>query len=126
VFGAMAYTIGKFGTGAILNLIAGSHLLRHRRAVRVRGAQHHRADMGFSISVPGLHQGRELLIVLGTSSSKALPSLMEADARLLQAGRRSSGPDRHSFNLDGTNICYDARTCSLRRRSVSISPLASS
>ena len=39
-FGAMAYTIGKFGTGALLQFDRPDRdVLRHRSAVRVRGAR---------------------------------------------------------------------------------------
>ena len=59
-FGAMAYTIGKFGTGAILQSgRADRDLLPHGGAVRVRGARHHRADRRvLDLQVPRLHQGR--------------------------------------------------------------------
>ena len=59
-FGAMAYTIGKFGTGAILNLIGlDRDVLSHGGAVRVRGAGHHRADGRLlDLQVHLLHQGR--------------------------------------------------------------------
>ena len=59
-FGAMAFTIGKFGTGAILNLIGPDRdVLSDGGAVRARGARHHRAHGRFlDLQVPRLHQGR--------------------------------------------------------------------
>ncbi len=59
-FGAMAFTIGKFGTGAILQSGRPDRdVLSHGCAVRVRGAGHHRAHGRFlDLQVPCLHQGR--------------------------------------------------------------------
>ncbi|WP_426406758.1 dicarboxylate/amino acid:cation symporter [Bradyrhizobium ganzhouense] len=107
-FGAMAYTIGKFGTGAILNLmglIATFYLTSALFVVVVLGTIARFA--GFSIFKFLAYIKDELLIVLGTSSSEsALPSLMEKLERL-GCSKSVVGlvvPTGYSFNLDGTNI----------------------
>jgi aerobic C4-dicarboxylate transport protein len=107
-FGAMAYTIGKFGTGAILNLIGliGTFYLTAVLFVFI--------VLGFIARLTGFSILRflgyikdELLIVLGTSSSEsALPQLMEKLQRL-GCSKSVVGlvvPTGYSFNLDGTNI----------------------
>jgi aerobic C4-dicarboxylate transport protein len=107
-FGAMAYTIGKFGTGAILNLIgliATFYLTAGLFVFIVLGLIARFA--GFSIFRFLAYIKDELLIVLGTSSSEsALPSLMEKLERL-GCSKSVVGlvvPTGYSFNLDGTNI----------------------
>ncbi|AWM01053.1 dicarboxylate/amino acid:cation symporter [Bradyrhizobium amphicarpaeae] len=107
-FGAMAYTIGKFGTGAILNLIgliATFYLTAALFVFVVLGIIARLA--GFSIFRFLAYIKDELLIVLGTSSSEsALPSLMEKLERL-GCSKSVVGlvvPTGYSFNLDGTNI----------------------
>src|SRR6202035_5581798 len=107
-FGAMAYTIGKFGTGAILNLvglIATFYLTAALFVFVVLGVI--ARMVGFSIVKFLAYIKDELLIVLGTSSSEsALPSLMEKLERL-GCSKSVVGlvvPTGYSFNLDGTNI----------------------
>ncbi|UVO33124.1 C4-dicarboxylate transporter DctA [Bradyrhizobium arachidis] len=107
-FGAMAYTIGKFGTGAILNLIgliATFYITAALFVIIVLGTIARFA--GFSIFKFIAYIKDELLIVLGTSSSEsALPSLMEKLERL-GCSKSVVGlvvPTGYSFNLDGTNI----------------------
>lgn len=107
-FGAMAFTIGKFGTGAILNLIgliATFYLTAALFVFLVLGIIARIA--GFSIFKFLAYIKDELLIVLGTSSSEsALPSLMEKLERL-GCSKSVVGlvvPTGYSFNLDGTNI----------------------
>src|SRR6201989_1983363 len=107
-FGAMAYTIGKFGTGAILNLvglIATFYLTAALFVFVVLGIIARMA--GFSIFRFLAYIKDELLIVLGTSSSEsALPSLMEK-LEPLGCSKPVVGlvvPTGYSFNLDGTNI----------------------
>ena len=107
-FGAMAYTSGKFGTGAILNLIgliATFYLTAALFVFVVLGIIARVA--GFSIFKFLAYIKDELLIVLGTSSSEsALPSLMEKLERL-GCSKSVVGlvvPTGYSFNLDGTNI----------------------
>src|SRR5664279_3910299 len=107
-FGAMAYTIGKFGTGAILNLIgliATFYLTAALFVFVVLGII--ARIVGFSIFKFLAYIKDELLIVLGTSSSEsALPTLMEKLERL-GCSKSVVGlviPTGYSFNLDGTNI----------------------
>ena len=107
-FGAMAYTIGKFGTGAILNLvglIATFYVTAALFVLVVLGII--ARIVGFSIFKFLAYIKDELLIVLGTSSSEsALPSLMEKLERL-GCSKSVVGlvvPTGYSFNLDGTNI----------------------
>ncbi|MGY8684411.1 dicarboxylate/amino acid:cation symporter [Bradyrhizobium sp. UFLA05-153] len=107
-FGAMAYTIGKFGTGAILNLIGLIATFYATAALFVFIVLGTIARVaGFSIFKFLAYIKDELLIVLGTSSSEsALPSLMEKLERL-GCSKSVVGlvvPTGYSFNLDGTNI----------------------
>src|SRR6202158_2191507 len=107
-FGAMAYTIGKFGTGAILNLIGLIATFYLAAGLFVFVVLRIIARMvGFSIFKFLAYIKDELLIVLGTSSSEsALPSLMEKLERL-GCSKSVVGlvvPTGYSFNLDGTNI----------------------
>ena len=107
-FGAMAYTIGKFGTGALLNLIGLIATFYVAAALFVFVVLGLIARMvGFSIFKFLAYIKDELLIVLGTSSSEsALPTLMEKLERL-GCSKSVVGlvvPTGYSFNLDGTNI----------------------
>ena len=107
-FGAMAFTIGKFGIGAILNLasLVGAFYLTSAVFIFVVlglvAALH-----GFNLLRLLAYIKTEIFLVLGTSSSEsALPGLME---KLEDAGcaRPIVGlvvPTGYSFNLDGTNI----------------------
>ncbi|GGW26939.1 C4-dicarboxylate transport protein [Gemmobacter lanyuensis] len=106
--GAFAFTIGKYGVGAIINLAAlvGTFYLTSALfIIVVLGAVC--ALNGFSIFRLISYLKAEILLVLGTSSSEsALPSLME---KMEKAGcaRPVVGlvvPTGYSFNLDGTNI----------------------
>ncbi len=107
-FGAMAFTIGKFGVGTLLSLgalVATFYLTSLLFVLVVLGAiaRWH----GFSVIALAGYLKAELLLVLGTSSSEAaLPSLME---KLERAGCAKPVvglvvPTGYSFNLDGTNI----------------------
>ena len=107
-FGAMAYTIGKFGPAALSNLaglIATFYLTAALFILVVLGLI--ARMVGFSILRFIVYIKDELLVVLGTSSSEsALPQLM---AKLERAGCSRSVvglvvPTGYSFNLDGTNI----------------------
>ncbi|MDK1373714.1 MULTISPECIES: dicarboxylate/amino acid:cation symporter [unclassified Sinorhizobium] len=107
-FGAMAFTIGKYGVATIANLavlVGTFYLTAILFVVVVLGAVAH--YNGFSILRLVRYIKEELLLVLGTSSSEAaLPGLM---AKLERAGcaRPIVGlvvPTGYSFNLDGTNI----------------------
>jgi aerobic C4-dicarboxylate transport protein len=107
-FGAMGFTIGRYGIGAIFSLgklMACVYLTSALFVFVVLGiiARLH----GFSLwRILGFIK-EEILIVLGTSSSEsALPGLME---KLTRAGctRSTVGivvPAGYSFNLDGTSI----------------------
>jgi len=107
-FGAMAYTIGKFGLGTLAHLaalVASFYLTALVFVLVVLGAVG--AACGFSIFRLIAYLKTELLLVLGTSSSEsALPLLIE---KLERAGCPKSVvglvvPTGYSFNLDGTNI----------------------
>ena len=107
-FGAMAFTIGKYGLGSLANLaglVASFYLTSFLFVAIVLGAV--ARWNRFSLWRLLRYLRSELLLVLGTSSSEAaLPSLME---KLEAAGcsTRVVGlvvPTGYSFNLDGTNI----------------------
>ena len=106
--GAMAFTVGNYGIGALKPLAAlmGSfYLTCVLFVVVVLGTI--AALTGFSILRFVLYIKDELLTVLGTSSSEtALVPLMNKLERL-GCGRSVVGlvvPSGYSFNLDGTNI----------------------
>jgi aerobic C4-dicarboxylate transport protein len=107
-FGAIAFTVGKYGAGSLYNLgglVATFYVTSLLFVLVVLGAVA-RAH-GFSILRLIAYLKGELLLVLGTSSSEAaLPSLI---TKLEAAGcdRGVVGlvvPTGYSFNLDGTNI----------------------
>jgi aerobic C4-dicarboxylate transport protein len=107
-FGAMAYTIGRYGPSALGNLaflIGTFYLTAFLFVVLVLGIIARMA--GFSIFKFIVYIKDELLIVLGTSSSESvLPQLMEKMERL-GCSKPVVGlvvPTGYSFNLDGTNI----------------------
>ena len=107
-FGAFAFTIGKYGIGAIANLAAliATFYLTSALFIAVVLGMIARAA-GFRLWDLLAYLKDELWLVLGTSSSEsALPSLMR---KLEQAGCSRSVvglvvPTGYSFNLDGTNI----------------------
>ena len=107
-FGAMAFTIGKYGIGALANLaalIATFYATSLLFVIVVLGLIARAA--GFSLWGLVRYIKDELFLVLGTSSSEsALPLLME---KLERAGcpKPIVGlvvPTGYSFNLDGTCI----------------------
>jgi aerobic C4-dicarboxylate transport protein len=107
-FGAMAYTIGRFGPQALGNLFGLILTFYLTSALFVFVVLGLIARMtGFNIFRFLAYIKDELLIVLGTSSSEsALPQLMEKLERL-GASKSVVGlvvPTGYSFNLDGTNI----------------------
>jgi aerobic C4-dicarboxylate transport protein len=107
-FGAMAYTIGKFGPAALGNLVSLIALFYATAALFVVVVLGLIARfVGFNIFKFIAYIKDELLIVLGTSSSEsALPQLMEKLERL-GCSKPVVGlvvPTGYSFNLDGTNI----------------------
>lgn len=107
-FGAIAFTIGKYGIGTLANLawLVGSFYLTSLLFVLVILGTVARL-CGFSVVRLIRYLKAELLLVLGTSSSEsALPSLME---KMEKAGCSKTVvglvvPTGYSFNLDGTNI----------------------
>jgi aerobic C4-dicarboxylate transport protein len=108
-FGAMAYTVGKYGPQSLAHLgflVATFYFTAIVFVVVVLGAIA-RYIVGFSILSFIRYIKEELLIVLGTSSSEsALPLLMEKLERL-GCSKSVVGlvvPTGYSFNLDGTNI----------------------
>jgi aerobic C4-dicarboxylate transport protein len=107
-FGAMAYTIGRFGPQALGNLVGLILVFYITSAIFVFGVLGVIARMaGFNIFKFIVYLKDELLLVLGTSSSEsALPALMEKLERL-GCSKPVVGlvvPTGYSFNLDGTNI----------------------
>ncbi|WP_116521357.1 dicarboxylate/amino acid:cation symporter [Achromobacter insuavis] len=107
-FGAMAFTIGKYGIKSIINLamLVGTFYATAVLFVVVVLGMVARYN-GFSILKLVRYIREELLLVLGTSSSEAaLPTLMQ---KMERAGCSKSVvglvvPTGYSFNLDGTNI----------------------
>jgi len=107
-FGAMAFTIGKFGLGSLskLGMLMGSFYLTCLMFIFiVLGAI---AKLcGFSIIKFIKYIKEELLIVLGTSSSESVLPRMMAKLQNLGCTKSVVGlviPTGYSFNLDGTSI----------------------
>ncbi len=107
-FGAMAFTIGKYGLGSLVQLgqlIACFYLTCALFVVVVLGSIARAA--GFNIFRFISYIKEELLIVLGTSSSEsALPRMLD---KMERVGCEKSVvglviPTGYSFNLDGTSI----------------------
>ena len=107
-FGAMAFTIGKYGISSLFSLgkLMGTFYLTCLIFVFVVLGLISKLH-GFSVWKFIKYIKEELLIVLGTSSSESvLPRMME---KLEKAGARKSVvglviPTGYSFNLDGTSI----------------------
>ena len=107
-FGAMAFTIGKYGVGSLFSLgkLMGAFYLTC--LIFIFGVLGLIARLhGFSIWKFIKYIKEELLIVLGTSSSESvLPRMMEKMENL-GAKKTTVGlviPTGYSFNLDGTSI----------------------
>jgi aerobic C4-dicarboxylate transport protein len=107
-FGAMAFTIGKYGLSSLFSLgkLMGAFYLTC--AIFVFGVLGIVSWLnGFSVFKFVRYIKEELLIVLGTSSSESvLPRMME---KMENLGARKSVvglviPTGYSFNLDGTSI----------------------
>ncbi|MFZ6723709.1 dicarboxylate/amino acid:cation symporter [Undibacterium sp. Ji49W] len=107
-FGAMAFTIGKYGVGSLVQLgyLMGTFYVTC--LIFIFGVLGTIAKIhGFSIWKFVKYIKEELLIVLGTSSSESvLPRMM---AKLENLGVKKSVvglviPTGYSFNLDGTSI----------------------
>jgi len=107
-FGAMAFTIGKYGLGSLqsLGLLVATFYLTSLLFVLVVLGTVARL-CGFSVLRLIRYLKAELLLVLGTSSSEsALPALID---KMERAGCAKPVvglvvPAGYSFNLDGTNI----------------------
>ena len=107
-FGAMAFTIGKYGVGSLLSLgkLMGTFYLTCLAFIFVVLGIISKLH-GFSIWKFIKYIKEELFIVLGTSSSESvLPRMM---AKLENLGVKKSVvglviPTGYSFNLDGTSI----------------------
>src|SRR5450755_1398343 len=107
-FGAMAFTIGKYGVGSLFSLgklMATFYMTCLIFIFIVLGtiARVH----GFSIWKFIKYIKEELLIVLGTSSSESVLPRMIAKMETLGVKKSTVGlviPTGYSFNLDGTSI----------------------
>src|SRR3954453_6103989 len=107
-FGAMAFTIGKYGVGSLLSLgkLMGTFYATCLFFVFVVLGLIARFN-GFSIWKFIKYIKEELLIVLGTSSSESVLPRMMAKMENLGAKKSVVGlviPTGYSFNLDGTSI----------------------
>jgi aerobic C4-dicarboxylate transport protein len=107
-FGAMAFTVGRYGVATLLSLgqlMAGMYITCLLFVFVVLGGI--ARAIGFSITRFLAYISEEILIVLGTSSSEsALPKIMEKLERI-GCPKPVVGlvvPTGYSFNLDGTSI----------------------
>lgn len=108
IFGSMAYTIGKFGTGLLMPLLG------LMTTFYVTGILFVLIILGIIAKLAGFSILRflkfflpELMLVLGTSSSEAALPHMLRKLEKLGCERETVGvvvPMGYSFNLDGTNI----------------------
>lgn len=107
-FGAMAFTIGKYGFGSLLSLGELMGCFYATCLVFIFGALGLVSHLhGFSIWRFVKYIGDELFIVLGTSSSESVLPRMIAKLQKMGAGKAVVGlviPAGYSFNLDGTSI----------------------
>lgn len=107
-FGAMAFTIGKYGLGTLLSLASLMVGFYATCLLFVLGVLGIVARLcGFSIFKFIRYIKEELLIVLGTSSSESVLPRMLAKMENLGADKSVVGlviPTGYSFNLDGTCI----------------------
>jgi aerobic C4-dicarboxylate transport protein len=107
-FGAMAFTVGKYGVGTLLSLaklIACFYTTSILFVVLVLGAV--ATFSGVSIFKFLRYIKEEILIVLGTSSSESALPLMMRKMEKLGCSKSVVGlvvPMGYSFNLDGTSI----------------------
>ncbi len=107
-FGAMAFTVGKFGLGSLskLGLLMGSFYLTCLLFIGlVLGAISRLCGFGVLSFIRYIKE--ELLIVLGTSSSESVLPRMMSKMENLGCSKSVVGlviPTGYSFNLDGTSI----------------------
>jgi aerobic C4-dicarboxylate transport protein len=107
-FGAMAFTIGKYGVASLIPLakLMGSFYLTCLLFIFIVLGSIARFT-GFSILRFIVYIKEELLIVLGTSSSESVLPRMMAKMEKLGCSKSVVGlviPAGYSFNLDGTSI----------------------
>jgi aerobic C4-dicarboxylate transport protein len=107
-FGAMAFTIGRFGLGSLskLGMLMGSFYLTCLLFIFIVLGTIARL-CGFSILKFISYIKEELLIVLGTSSSESVLPRMMAKLENIGCSKSVVGlviPTGYSFNLDGTSI----------------------
>src|SRR6185437_16556586 len=107
-FGAMAFTIGRYGVGSLFSLgrLMGTFYLTCLVFILVVLGIVARVH-GFSILKFIRYIKEELLIVLGTSSSESVLPRMMAKLENLGVKKSTVGlviPTGYSFNLDGTCI----------------------
>ena len=107
-FGAMAFTIGKYGIGSLLSLgkLMGAFYATCLIFIFIVLGLIARAH-GFSVWKLVKYIKEELLIVLGTSSSESVLPRMMAKMENLGVRKSTVGlviPTGYSFNLDGTSI----------------------
>jgi aerobic C4-dicarboxylate transport protein len=107
-FGAMAFTIGKFGADtlqSLIKLMLSVYITCFLFIVFVLGAV--ARISGFSLRKFIFYIKDEILVVLGTSSSESvLPQMMDKMEKL-GCAKSVTGlviPTGYSFNLDGTSI----------------------
>jgi len=108
-FGAMAFTIGKYGVGSLVQLgaLMATFYATCLFFIFVVLGLIARFAAGFSIWKFIKYIKEELLIVLGTSSSEAALPRMMVKMENLGAKKSVVGlviPTGYSFNLDGTSI----------------------
>jgi aerobic C4-dicarboxylate transport protein len=107
-FGAMAYTVGQHGLGALVSLGALMACFYGTCLVFIFGVLGTVARIhGFSLLRFLRYIREELFIVLGTSSSESVLPRMIDKLERLGAGQGTVGlvvPAGYSFNLDGTSI----------------------
>ena len=107
-FGAMAFTIGKYGVGSLVSLAALMATFYATCLLFIFVVLGMIAKLnGFSIWKFIKYIKEELLIVLGTSSSESVLPRMMAKMETLGAKKSTVGlviPTGYSFNLDGTSI----------------------
>jgi len=107
-FGAIAFTIGKYGFGSLLSLGELMGCFYATCLVFIFGVLGLVARLhGFGIWQFVKYIGDELFIVLGTSSSESVLPRMIAKLQKIGAAKSVVGlviPAGYSFNLDGTSI----------------------
>ncbi len=108
VFGAIAFTVGKFGSHFLLPLLGLIGTFYLTGIIFVFGILGFIARMsGFSLTQFLKYIGSEICLVLGTSSSESALAQLLTKLEKLGCQKKTVGvvvPMGYSFNLDGTNI----------------------